>query len=619
MITFEEGQDTFLNLIVGNRKVRCCFTKEGPKLWVAFPYNKDLLGEIKIMDGAKWWGYEDPPIKKWSIRDNQRNKFQLAYLAGMNPYAPFEKPLIDVNFNRPLYNHQQFLVKFGLTRHYCIFAAEMGTGKSLAAIEIMEHSGVGPWWWIAPKSALAATQLELKKWKCKIQPELLTYDGLKRILENWTEGEPPPVGVIFDESSRCKTPSAQRTQAAMHLANSIRDYYGDNGYVILMSGSPAPKSPADWWAQCEIACPGFIKEGTQPKFIYRLAIIEKNDSPGGGYYNKVIAWKDSEKRCEKCGKFITDADHNLMEMVNNPHVHTFVPCTNEVAYLYERMKGLVEVVFKKDCLDLPAKQYRLIKVKPSIQTVNAARMITQGSPGAAQKLVHLRELSDGFQYREEIEGKETCDACGGKKFIDDQPCVTCSGTGEKVKVRRDWTKLPTPKEELLIDLLDEHEEVGRFVVYAAFTASIDRIVEICEKQKWEVIRVDGRGWWWSGQFKKTDTEMLEAFQMDKDNFPRVVFVGHPGSAGMGLTLTASPSIFYWSNDFNAESRIQSEDRIHRAGMDVNRGATIIDVVHLPTDKLILDNLKIKRDLQSITLGDLQEALNNVDVEGPRKT
>jgi SNF2 family DNA or RNA helicase len=109
---------------------------------------------------------------------------------------------------------------------------------------------------------------------------------------------------------------------------------------------------------------------------------------------------------------------------------------------------------------------------------------------------------------------------------------------------------------------------------------------------------------------KTDVEMLKIFQKQVDHANRVVFVGHPGSAGMGLTLTASPTIVYWSNDFNAESRIQSEDRIHRAGMDVNRGATIVDLIHLPTDLLVLENLKKKRELQNITFGELQECLDN---------
>jgi len=611
MISFQDGQESAHWLIVGDRKLKTFFVKDGPRLWLSFGFNKPLLEEVKAMDGARWHGFDEPPIKKWSIKDNARNRFQLSFLAGHNPYSPYEQPLIDYKSTRTPYKHQHMGTRFMLTRHYCIYAAEMGTGKSLAAIEAIENAGlVGDVWWIAPKSALASTYLELDKWKAKVRPELLTYDSLKKVLENWQEGQPPPQMVIFDECSRVKNPTAQRSQAARHLADSIRDHWGEKGYVILMSGSPAPKSPGDWWHLCEIACPGFIREGTHQKFIHRLAITQKNEGAAGGFYTNVLAWKDSDKRCLECGQLQDHTDHNLLDMAINPHVHAFVPCKNEVAFLYERMQGLVEVTFKKDCLDLPDKQYRLIKLKPSISTVNAAKMLAVQYPGAAEKLVRLRELSDGFQYNEEKTGTEGCGACKEKGTIDDVPCVSCGGKGKLDTFTRTWTQLPTPKEEALIDLLDEHEEVGRLVVYAAFTASIDRVVDICKKYQWDVIRVDGRGWHWTGMEPKTDLEMLKIFQKQVDYANRVVFVGHPGSAGMGLTLTASPSIVYWSNDFNAESRIQSEDRIHRAGMDTARGATIIDLIHLPTDKLVLENLKKKRELQSITLGELQECLNN---------
>jgi hypothetical protein len=607
MISFQEGQEVAHWLIVGDRTVKTFFTKEGARIWVTFGFNRPLLEEIKAMDGAKWHGYDDVPIKKWSIRDNARNRFQLSFLAGLEPYTPYEKPLIDYTSQRSPYKHQHYGTRFMLTRHYCIYAAEMGVGKSLAAIEAIEHSGIKDVWWVAPKSALASTYLELDKWKAKVRPELYTYDALKKVLENWQEGQPPPQMVIFDECSRVKNPTAQRSQAALHLANSIRDYYGEDGYVILMSGSPAPKSPADWWHLCEIACPGFIREGNQPKFIQRLAVTQKNES-GGGFYTSVVAWKDNDKRCNECGKLQDDVDHNMM--VAGVHFHPFIPAKNEVSYLYERMKGLVEVVFKKDCLELPEKQYRLIKLKPTLSTAQAAKLMSVQYPGAAEKLTRLRELSDGFQYKEEKTGTEKCSGCGGKGTIEDNPCISCGGKGECNTFSRTWITLPTPKEDALADLLDEHEEVGRLVIYAAFTASIDRVVEICKKYQWDVIRVDGRGWNWSGLEPKTDVEMLKIFQRQTEHANRVVFVGHPGSAGMGLTLTASPTIVYWSNDFNAESRIQSEDRIHRPGMDVNRGATIVDLIHLPTDKLVLENLKKKRELQNITLGELQECLNN---------
>jgi hypothetical protein len=56
--------------------------------------------------------------------------------------------------------------------------------------------------------------------------------------------------------------------------------------------------------------------------------------------------------------------------------------------------------------------------------------------------------------------------------------------------------------------------------------------------------------------------------------------------------------------------MQAEDRIHRIGMDKNRGALIIDLIHLPTDQLVLDNLKKKKALQSMTMGELEAAFSH---------
>ena len=41
------------------------------------------------------------------------------------------------------------------------------------------------------------------------------------------------------------------------------------------------------------------------------------------------------------------------------------------------------------------------------------------------------------------------------------------------------------------------------------------------------------------------------------------FVANPATAGYGLTLTEANTVIYYANDFNLETRIQSEDRCLR--------------------------------------------------------
>jgi hypothetical protein len=49
-------------------------------------------------------------------------------------------------------------------------------------------------------------------------------------------------------------------------------------------------------------------------------------------------------------------------------------------------------------------------------------------------------------------------------------------------------------------------------------------------------------------------------------------------------------------------------------MDKNRGAKIIDLVCLPTDQLVIDNLKKKKKLQNMTMGELNDGWDRLEKE-----
>lgn len=595
------------------------YKKDDKHLSLQFRFHEGLKDEIKIgFTSARW----NPSDKSWTVPDNHRSKFVLSYLQGVDTYAKYNLPLINYNYKRDLYQHQKDMINHALTRRQCILAAEMGTGKTLTAIEVMELSGIKTWWYVAPKSALESVKLELGKWGAGVYPRLMTYEEMVRTLRAWIDGNSPPPAVIFDESSRLKSPQAQRTQAAQYLADQMRDYYGQDPYIILMSGSPAPKSPLDWWAQAEITCPGFLREGNVDKFRDRIAVMKLEENAGGIKYPKVLTYKDNPEKCNVCGKF---KDHELHK-VEMDDLLTFVPkgqtthpsdvphdwkeSPNEIELMHKRLEGLVMVKFKKDCLDLPEKIYRTVECKPTPSTLRTAKFIRKSAPTVAQALILLREYSDGFQYHEKLIGQETCTYCKGTKKIPYEgpdglmDCTHCSAKGYTKIYQTETVECDTPKIDALKDILDEKDEDGRLVVYAGFTGSIDRICATVVKAGWSYIRIDGRGWH-SDLGTNDPQKLLTIFQNNRDDYKKVCIVGHPGSAGMGLTLTASDTIVYFSNDFNAESRIQSEDRIYRIGC---RGATIIDLVHLPVDQLVIDNLKLKRQLQAITLGQIDAAL-----------
>ena len=632
------------------------FVRHEGRLYFGFPFNKKLMAEIKSMEGTKFHKYDDLEHRKewviktfgheniWSALDIPRNNFQLDFLLGNNPFRRYDAPLIEINGTRPLMGHQTDGLRHMYTRRQAILAHDMGLGKSLDAIELMELSGFDDWIWTAPKSALRAVERELAKWKSKVKPLLLTYDGLVKLMNNWPEGKKAPHGVIYDECQKLKTPTAQRSQAGAALANGIRADWGDEGYVILMSGTPAPKTPADWWHLCEIACPGFIREGNQNKFKQRLGVFEAQDSVAGGSFLQHVTWLDDEKKCAKCGLYQEAAVHDeAMAAATGANCHPYASSINEVHALYRRMQGLVHIRFKKDCLDLPEKIYDIIRCKPTPATQRAAKLIVSRAPSTIQGLTWLRELSDGFQYEDVVDGKIICARCNSKKVVLDfvpkaeygdsvpfteederltheeyqdkyfdhkeMDCPRCQGTGEEDRIVRSTIEVDCPKVEVLKDWLDEHSDVGRFVCYGGFTGTVDRIVKIAMAEKWAVVRVDGRGWHiFDSEGEPVKCDALELFQERLTDFPRALFAGQASSAGIGLTLTASPSIGYYSNDFNPESRMQSEDRIYRIG---SKGASIRDCFHLSSDELVYNKLRQGKKLQDMSLGVIMAEMESI--------
>ena len=631
-------------------------------------YNQNFNTEIKQMSGRQYHGYDGAPLrdfciktfgrdKIWSALDDQHNAFHIKFLEGKRPYERFKKPLIQLPpIPEPVYGHQSESIAFILTRGSCILAEDMGLGKTLEEMISRRHVKPEVSWYVAPRSALKAVEREHRKWNMPWPTEMMTPQGLvKRIKALEGQEFTPPQWLTLDEASDYKNPTSQRSQAAKIISDAMREYWGDDCFIVLMSGTPAPKSPLDLWMLAEIARPGYLIEGSVNFLRDRLAILVDRDF-GGGIHKHIIAWKDREDFCDTCGKSKaehlppkTDEFNQTQEDLElfDPPDHEFKPGKNEVKLLYKRLDGLMLVKKKSECTDLPDKRFEVIELEPSHKILQIARTIANTARTAAEALSQLCTLSDGFLYNDTASGVECCPVCKSKKETLDfvlkpqfegctlpeymltynndgeeqydmedtgfatfqeyqnhyyehrmMPCIRCDGKGEVKTYTRTMEEVVTPKDDALRELIERHEEVGRFVTYAAFQGSVDRITKIYQDMGWQTITWDGRG------IRCTVPEMdpLDLFQDAKSQYPLVGFIGHPRAAGMGLTLTASPGCCFFSNTFNAVDRLQAADRIHRLSMDVNRGATIYDLFHLPTDRLVHNNLMEKIARQDLTLG-----------------
>ena len=527
-------------LSAGGRSLKVKTWLDRGKIHFEFRRFAPLRSEIKLMRGS---GCSGPPEWTWSAKDCPRNRLQLELLQGRVPpeIARYDSPL-DLTRVAPrrscLFERQKMMLAHFLQRKRCILAAEPGTCKTLAAIEGMEKVG-GSWLYVAPSKVLAAISLEFEKWESQIKPRFVSYSSLPGLLNSWSG--PAPLGVVFDESSRLKG-AGPHMKAGQYLANAVRDEH--DGFVWLLTGTPAPKAPTDWWSQAEIACPGFLVESSKAHLERRCAIIEPLDV-GGRIVGNVVGWKE-----------------------------------DQVKLLARRLSGLVLVIKSSDCQSLPEPVFKRVRLPPSNSALRDAKLVADAATTAVGAFNTLCQLSDGFVY--------TTDEDGVKSTV----TVEC------------------PKDEALKEILNRYSDVGRLIVYARFRATVDKVVQICQGEGWEVLRCDGRGWKLHGPSYDTYRDALRELDLAQDSgrAKRLVFVAHPKSGGMGLTLTAAPAVVFYSSDDNHESRAQALKRAHREGMDLKRGLNVYDLCHLPTDELILRRHEGKAELQALTLDEIRACL-----------
>jgi len=240
---------------------------------------------------------------------------------------------------------------------------------------------------------------------------------------------------------------------------------------------------------------------------------------------------------------------------------------NELA---EQLKTFSYRVLKEDCLDLPEKIYmkREIELSPeqkkvykqmkeeALATLNGKQITTMT---VLTQLMRLQQITCGH-------------------FVADD------GTTQEIKGNR---------LNELMDILDEVE--GKAIIWAHWQKDIQIIKEALIKKYGPGSVVDYYGLTPQDQRDKNK----DAFQNDsKVRF----FVGTPQTGGYGITLTAASTVIYYSNGYDLEKRIQSEDRAHRIGQ--KKSVTYVDILAEDTvDEKIVKSLRKKINIASKVMGE----------------
>jgi len=145
----------------------------------------------------------------------------------------------------------------------------------------------------------------------------------------------------------------------------------------------------------------------------------------------------------------------------------------------------------------------------------------------------------------------------------------------------------------LMSILDETE--GKAIIWANYQLSVGEIIQRIIKEYGEDSYVHYYGL--TSQEDRQDN--IRKFQND----PNCRFIiGTPQTGGYGITLTQAHTVIYYSNSYDLEKRLQSEDRAHRIGQ--KKTVTYIDLIAEDTvDEKIVKALRDKINIASEVMGE----------------
>ena len=146
----------------------------------------------------------------------------------------------------------------------------------------------------------------------------------------------------------------------------------------------------------------------------------------------------------------------------------------------------------------------------------------------------------------------------------------------------------------LMNLLEEVE--GKVIIWANYVEDIKNIVAELKKAYGDDSTVEYYG--------EVDSTLRQdnIAQFQQKNGPTRYFVGNTQTGGYGITLTAANTVVYYSNNYNLEQRLQSEDRAHRIGQTGN--VTYVDIVAEETiDDKIVKSLRSKINIANEIMGE----------------
>jgi SNF2 family DNA or RNA helicase len=238
--------------------------------------------------------------------------------------------------------------------------------------------------------------------------------------------------------------------------------------------------------------------------------------------------------------------------------------------LSDTVKTFSERILKEDCLDLPPKNF----TKRHIILTNEQRKAYDQMKKAAMAVLNGKVTTTMTVLTQLMRLHQI--TCG--HFTADDGSIQLI---ENNRIKE------------LMNVLEETE--GKAIIWANYQRDITNIIQ-------NIVKVYGPGsvvdyYGLTPQEERQDN--IKKFQNDENC--RFI-VGTTQTGGYGITLTQANTVIYYSNGYDLEKRLQSEDRAHRIGQ--TKSVTYVDLIAEDTvDEKIVKALRDKINIASEVLGE----------------
>ncbi len=436
------------------------------------------------------------------------------------------------------YNHQLQTMSFGLEKGSYADLSEMGTGKSLSTLGIINNylksnsnftaliiapkSIITTAWisdcnWVFPRikiiAAIGSKQDKIRLFKEPASIYVTNYETMNQGFDFFASGFDM---LVCDESVKLKNPRAKWTKAITRLGQFVK-------YRIILSGLLTPNNLQEIYAPFN-----FIEKGIFGKSFWSFRSQYFTPDPFSFEMRQWIPKKFSEQK-------ITDKVSHLVIR------HTKEKCLDLPEKIHTVRKTEMTASQKKIYLNM--KKNAMIQLKDAtVSALNKASLIQK-----------LAQISSGFVYDSE---KNTHRFEGSGKLHELMSILEGELAGEQVLI---FTNFKAESKLFRAEFPDESFIYG-------------------------------------GQNHKEQEEMIIKFKAGETQY----MFASVSAAKYGLTFTNCSNVIYYSLNYSLDDFAQSQDRIHRIGQSktcnyiylLNKGTVDVQIYRALMKKKKLNELII---------------------------